>query len=162
MFVLLYSHTPLEASLNGVQDQTHRQQQKEPSTFVLWRTRRWRKLICRCRLLDQVLEHYHDWYQPQRQQEIADDVFLCCPALRVGLGKFDHPWLRSALLLERGLVLASSRASTWNATVGAEEGLARGTSPTELPRPLQATGRPFGPLLPGAWPVCRRTQQVVQ
>jgi hypothetical protein len=34
--------------------------------------------------------------------------------------------------------------------VGAEAGLARGTLPTGLPRPLRATGRPCGPLLAGA------------
>jgi hypothetical protein len=33
--------------------------------------------------------------EPQRQQEIADDVFLRCPALRVGLGKFDCIHCRS-------------------------------------------------------------------
>ena len=66
--------------------------------------------------------------------------------------------LRSALLPERRLVLASSRASTRSPTVGAEEGLARGTAPTDFSRPLLATGKPFAPLLPGASPVFRRTR----
>ena len=44
------------------------------------------------------------------------------------------------LFFQRGLMLASSSATMWNATGRAEEGLARGTSPTDSPRPLQATG----------------------
>jgi alkanesulfonate monooxygenase SsuD/methylene tetrahydromethanopterin reductase-like flavin-dependent oxidoreductase (luciferase family) len=69
---------------------------------------------------------------------------------------------RSPLLLERGLSFASSKASTRSPMRGAEEGLARETSPTDLSRPRPATGKPFGPLLPGAWSVFRRTRQASQ
>ena len=47
-------------------------------------------------------------------------------------------------------------------SVGAEEGLARGTSSAELPRPRPATGRPFEPQLHAAWPVFQRTRQAFQ
>src|SRR6266516_6244871 len=85
-------------------------------------------------------------------------------------GTFDHSDIsprRSIAYLSgyskhNQLLFASSRASTRSPTVGAEEGLARGTSPTDLSRPRPATGKPFGPLLPGAWPVFRRTRQASQ
>ena len=119
-------------------------------------------------------------YRPQwifRYPDYSVNVHYRAQAERVGFeptractlplfesGTFDHSDIspRRSIAYLSGYSKHNQGVRPRSPTVGAEEGFARGTSPTDLSRPRPATGKPFGPLLPGAWPVFRRTRQASQ